>query len=153
MRQQQSNLKKPQKQQKRRRKEKTKEQRRDHALKHKYGIVFADYVEMAYKQGNECAICGMNGKDTGKGKLYIDHCHRTGRIRQLLCHHCNTSIGLINDDYKWAFRSAFYLTKFHVKHKCLGFLQRSYYHLVQLSWAWSVAWWRMRKRQKQTSIR
>jgi len=105
------------------------------------------------KQGNECAICGINGNDTSKGKLYVDHCHVTGRIRKLLCHHCNTGIGLMNDDYRRAFRSAFYLTRFHVEHQCLDLAQKLYWRLVAISWAWCPAYWQMRKRQKLTSTK
>ena len=40
----------------------------------------------------KCQICGVGGK------LHLDHCHNTGRIRGLLCMRCNTAIGRMNDD-------------------------------------------------------
>lgn len=60
------------------------------------------YYGMVEKQKNLCAICknpekrmGRNGKDITR--LCIDHCHKTGKIRGLLCHACNTAIGKFKD--------------------------------------------------------
>ncbi len=46
-------------------------------------------------QGHVCAICHDVVEDaTGKGQtLHVDHCHETGRARELLCRRCNTSLG------------------------------------------------------------
>jgi len=41
---------------------------------------------------NECVICGVNDK------LVVDHNHKTGKIRGLLCNKCNMAIGLLQDD-------------------------------------------------------
>lgn len=47
----------------------------------------AEVGEMRSRQGGLCALCG-------KPKvLVVDHCHETGRVRALLCHRCNTSLG------------------------------------------------------------
>jgi hypothetical protein len=42
---------------------------------------------------NACDICG-----TSQGRLCIDHCHRTGRVRGLLCDNCNKGVGFFADD-------------------------------------------------------
>lgn len=44
-------------------------------------------------QGGKCAICGSPSDN-----LFIDHCHRTGRVRALLCLRCNSGLGFFDDD-------------------------------------------------------
>ena len=57
-------------------------------LKKEYGITPEQRNEMFKSQNNKCYICGE--KTT---KLVIDHCHKTGKVRKLLCHGCNTMLG------------------------------------------------------------
>ena len=66
--------------------------RRDEHLKYAYGITQADYDEMLHKQDYSCAICDDQDVD-----LVVDHDHKTGKVRGLLCHHCNTGIGKLQD--------------------------------------------------------
>jgi hypothetical protein len=54
-----------------------------------YGIEPADVERMTAEQDGKCALCRR------KKRLVIDHCHRTGRVRGLLCHQCNTGLGWI----------------------------------------------------------
>lgn len=56
-------------------------------LKHRYGLSIADYEKMLEKQGGVCAICF---KSDNNRRLTVDHCHKTGKIRALLCNKCNT---------------------------------------------------------------
>jgi len=66
-------------------------------LKHKYGITVEDYDEMLESQDNGCAICGKTPEENGR-RLHVDHDHRTGKVRGLLCHACNMLIGFAYDD-------------------------------------------------------
>lgn len=69
-------------------------------LQKKYGISLKEYEEKLEKQNNGCAICG-NLDPKGRGryrKFAVDHCHRTGKVRALLCHSCNGALGMVNDD-------------------------------------------------------
>ena len=66
-------------------------------IKAKYNISITDYKEMLLKQNNRCAICG-DFNDNIKYGLHIDHCHTTGKVRGLLCHHCNTAIGSLKEN-------------------------------------------------------
>ena len=66
-----------------------------------YGITAEDYYDMLADQNNSCAICNsetVNSSRVSSGKLFIDHCHDTGKVRGLLCAKCNNAIGLLNDD-------------------------------------------------------
>lgn len=60
----------------------------------KYGITPEQYDAMLEAQGNRCAICGGGNRRP----MAIDHCHKTGKVRALLCDSCNTSLGHIERD-------------------------------------------------------
>lgn len=71
--------------------EKEKFNRHRRSLKNKYGITLKQYDEMFEQQNEVCAICGginINGR-----RLGVDHNHKTGEIRALLCNSCNHIIG------------------------------------------------------------
>lgn len=64
-------------------------------LSHYYGITIDDFKLRLKQQNNLCAIC--NGPPTGR-RLGVDHCHRTGKFRGLLCGRCNSALGLFRDN-------------------------------------------------------
>ena len=61
-----------------------------------YGLKTGEYAEMLENQDYKCAICGKTEQDNNK-RLAVDHCHETGKVRKLLCHHCNCALGMVND--------------------------------------------------------
>jgi len=67
-------------------------------LRRKYGVTQEWYDEQLKLQDGGCKICGT--KDPGKGlkHFHVDHSHETGKVRGLLCHSCNTGIGLFKED-------------------------------------------------------
>lgn len=65
---------------------------KEYDLRTKYGITYEDYEELLVKQDGKCALCGR------VSVLAIDHCHKTGKIRGLLCNQCNLGIGLLKED-------------------------------------------------------
>ena len=68
----------------------TKRSQRSTRLKAKYSLTLAEYEYCLQKQGGTCLICG----DTPKGKpLFVDHDHKTGAVRGLLCAACNHGLG------------------------------------------------------------
>lgn len=72
------------------------EKRTEIRLKALFGMTYEDYTAMATAQSNVCAIC-MQAEAVRK-HLCVDHCHETGKIRQLLCGKCNSGIGMFGDD-------------------------------------------------------
>lgn len=77
------------------------ERNKDHVknkqLLRDYGITLPEYMVILEKQGGQCAICG-SGEPGGVGRFHVDHDHKTGKVRGLLCHFCNTGIGSLRDD-------------------------------------------------------
>ena len=66
-------------------------------LKRTYGISNDDYDKILKKQNGGCGICGKICKD--EKKLFpVDHDHKTGKIRGILCNSCNNGIGRFHDD-------------------------------------------------------
>lgn len=64
-----------------------------------YGITQEQREAMEKEQGGLCASCGNPPRGRGHtAKLFVDHCHTTGRVRGLLCHPCNVALGLLRDD-------------------------------------------------------
>lgn len=65
--------------------------------KWKFNINKEDYIKMLDLQKNKCLICNID-KDKVKKDFAVDHCHKTGKVRGLLCSNCNTGIGMFNDN-------------------------------------------------------
>ena len=79
---------------------------RDRYLRATYGISIELYEAMLTYSGGKCWICG--GKSGGKN-LAVDHNHRNGRVRGLLCKRCNTTIARWKDDAETMQRAANYI--------------------------------------------
>jgi hypothetical protein len=77
--------------------EKYKQSVRNSVLKAKYGMTTEDYEALFDSQGRLCAVC-KSPKSRGFGRMHVDHCHKTGNVRGILCQPCNTSLGKCNDD-------------------------------------------------------
>jgi hypothetical protein len=71
--------------------------RRKKQLKSCYGLSLEEYDKRLEKQNFKCAICETHEKDAPKGLLFVDHCHKTEKVRGLLCHRCNTALGHVRD--------------------------------------------------------
>jgi hypothetical protein len=75
----------------------------------KYGITLELYNEIKEEQDNCCKICGTNESKVSKSRLFVDHCHTTGKVRGLLCHNCNSMLGLAKDNISILLDAAKYL--------------------------------------------
>ena len=85
-----------------------KEYRTNYNLQKAYGISSSEYEEKLKYQNYACAIC--NKKATTKA-LAVDHCHKTGNVRSLLCGLCNTGLGQFKDNPELLIKAADYLRK------------------------------------------
>lgn len=74
----------------------------------RYKITMDDYERMLQEQGGKCAICQE------KDPAFIDHCHRLGHVRGLLCGRCNTLLGMAKDRPDFLQRAIEYLERNHV---------------------------------------
>ena len=75
-------------------------------LKKAYGITITQYDELLESQGGRCAICKGG---TSKRHFAVDHNHRNGRVRGLLCARCNTGLARFMDDISRLRRATRYM--------------------------------------------
>ena len=61
----------------------------------RYGLSEDAYADLLTQQNNRCAICSTP-LVTGR-HCHVDHCHTTGKVRGLLCSHCNLMLGHAKD--------------------------------------------------------
>jgi endogenous inhibitor of DNA gyrase (YacG/DUF329 family) len=86
-----------------------------HKLKSTYGISVEEFSALLDSQGHKCLICGrqISGKVNSKDlKAFVDHDHKTGAVRGLLCVYCNSLIGYCREDKSLLLAAIGYLKKF-----------------------------------------
>lgn len=62
------------------------------------GVTDAEYWAMYKKQGGRCGICGRRIYSKRYKAFCVDHDHKTGKVRGLLCGPCNLALGGFKDD-------------------------------------------------------
>lgn len=82
-----------------------KERKAEQAMMSRYGITSSDHQSMLVEQNNRCWV---NNKYC-KGGLCIDHCHKTGVVRGLLCNAHNLALGLLGDNVEGVKQLAHYI--------------------------------------------
>lgn len=80
-------------------------------LERTYGMSADEYDTLSIVQGHRCALCrcvnkGRNGQER---PLVVDHSHRSGSNRGLLCDACNKGLGSFRDSQELLFRAMVYL--------------------------------------------
>jgi hypothetical protein len=80
-------------------------------LRRAYGISLEEYNALAEAQGHKCAICGASDAQStiSKKHFFVDHCHETGKVRGLLCNHCNRGLGAFKDNTEFLAKAIAYL--------------------------------------------
>ena len=100
-----ANMEKVNSYQKQKRKENP-EVEREKKYKKLYGITLHEYNKMYEEQKGKCSICGEFLE-----VLYVDHDHKSGIVRGLLCNKCNTGIGFFKDTISLLESAIHYLKK------------------------------------------
>jgi hypothetical protein len=68
-------------------------------LLRKYHLTYQEYQKLLKKQHGRCALCGSKVSGDGRtSRLFIDHDHKTGEIRGLLCVTCNSGLGFFREN-------------------------------------------------------
>ncbi len=65
-------------------------------------MTLEQYRQMFEQQGGVCAICkqpeeGIDSRTKQRKNLHVDHCHKTGKVRGLLCGKCNVTLGQVGE--------------------------------------------------------
>jgi hypothetical protein len=81
---------------------------REAMLRRNYGLTLDGYHALFERQGERCAICGDVLVPVGPSTC-VDHSHKTGRVRGLLCRHCNHGIGQFRENVVALRQAARYL--------------------------------------------
>ncbi len=82
--------------------------KRAHRLRSEFGLSLAEYDQMFEMQDGNCKICGL--PEINK-RLAVDHCHKTDKIRGLLCGRCNTTLGRVEENTETLWNMIEYLMK------------------------------------------
>ena len=77
-------------------------------LKIQYGITLEQYKQLMSEQHGQCAICS---RTSGKRKLAVDHDHKSNKVRGLLCHTCNSALGLFYENVSFLQNAISYLQR------------------------------------------
>ena len=91
------------------------EKQRQYSLKRYYGLSLNDYAEMYRVQDGKCGICKLPEMDKDRHGnvrvLAVDHCHKTGSVRELLCYSCNSMLGQAKDNEQVLLAGADYIRR------------------------------------------
>lgn len=77
----------------------------------RYGLSGEQFDALLAAQHGGCALCSTTFGTKATPTLCVDHDHRTGRVRGLLCHSCNAALGLFREDAALIWRAFDYLTQ------------------------------------------
>lgn len=78
-------------------------------LRRDYGLTVEQWEEKLESQGGLCSLCSKPHGDRQHTKLCIDHCHITGKVRELICRSCNMVLGGAKDSPELLRKMADYL--------------------------------------------
>lgn len=81
----------------------------------RYGITEQEYDTLYLTQDGKCAVCGKDNSGATQGgkrkRMYVDHDHKTGKVRGLLCSNCNMALGFVHDNPELLIKLVEYLNR------------------------------------------
>ena len=77
-----------------------------------HGISLKQKEQMIVDQDYKCLSCGTDLRLVAHDKTCVDHDHKSGKIRGILCHHCNVCLGLLGEDVNRVYKLAEYIIKY-----------------------------------------
>jgi hypothetical protein len=80
-------------------------------LEREYGITLDDYQKLVENQNGKCGICEKEVANSKRKGLYVDHCHKSSKVRGLLCQKCNQGLGLFDDSIVFLAKAIQYLKR------------------------------------------
>ncbi len=86
-----------------------KDKARDLRLRREYGITLEEYNKILSVQEHRCGICKVLASRF-KTNLAVDHCHKTGLVRGLLCMTCNRALARFKDNAVLLANASDYIT-------------------------------------------
>lgn len=72
--------------------EKWRRRKKDGVLRKRYGLTLVEYEEILAKQDGKCPICASR---LAECRPHVDHDHKTGKVRGILCAGCNVKLGVV----------------------------------------------------------
>lgn len=90
---------------------KYKEYNRNYSLKARYRITKQQYDALFLSQNFQCAVCQTKTSSGPGNGFVVDHCHKTGKIRGILCNLFNVALGSMKEDVEILRRMTEYLEK------------------------------------------
>ena len=94
-------------------------EKQDAIIRRQYGISMQQFDKLLEFQKHGCAICSKPITKLSR-RMNIDHDHKTGQVRGLLCSGCNTGLGHLGDDIQGLKRALEYLENPTFKQVKLG---------------------------------
>lgn len=92
-------------------------QRSFKSLMKQYGISVEHYEQEREQQQHRCKICLAHEDTQPHKRLYVDHCHTTGKYRGLLCQKCNTGLGMFKDSVESLNNAIEYINENSLRHR------------------------------------
>jgi len=74
-----------------------------------YGLTTGAFLSLLISQQNKCAVCKTVFQNISHKTPRVDHSHKTGKVRGLLCANCNTGLGFFKDNKNFLLAAHLYL--------------------------------------------
>lgn len=104
-----------------RKKKPSKEKSAEYNMRWHYGVEIEDFNRVLLEQNGLCAICSIKLDRSNRSTVpSIDHDHRDGSFRGILCHRCNVSLGLMDENPETLRSAIRYLESTNGKKTCIN---------------------------------